>query len=81
MKAVRFHGQHDLRYEDVAIPTIKKGQVKIKPAWVGICGSGSFCLPSSIESLSQIPQTYTSISVDLDCVLRPHTRSLARLFP
>jgi threonine dehydrogenase-like Zn-dependent dehydrogenase len=41
MKAVRFHGQHDLRYEDIPVPTVKKGQVKIKPAWVGICGSGN----------------------------------------
>ncbi|KAF2446847.1 sorbitol dehydrogenase [Karstenula rhodostoma CBS 690.94] len=39
MKAVRFHGQHDLRFEDIPVPTVKKGQVKVKPAWVGICGS------------------------------------------
>ncbi|CAI6269848.1 unnamed protein product [Periconia digitata] len=39
MKAVRFHGQRDLRYEDIPIPTVGKGQVKIKPAWVGICGT------------------------------------------
>ncbi|KAH7122254.1 sorbitol dehydrogenase [Dendryphion nanum] len=36
MKAVRFHGQHDLRYEDVPIPQVGKGQVRIRPAWVGI---------------------------------------------
>lgn len=40
MNAVRFHGKHDLRYESIPIPEIKSGQVKIKPAWVGICGSG-----------------------------------------
>lgn len=39
MKAVRFHGQRDLRLEDVPVPELKKGQVKLKPAWVGICGS------------------------------------------
>lgn len=39
MKAVRFHGQHDLRYEDVPIPQVGEGQVKIRPAWVGICGT------------------------------------------
>lgn len=40
MKAVRFHGKNDLRYEDIPNPTCGKGQIKIKPAWCGICGSG-----------------------------------------
>jgi hypothetical protein len=40
MNALRFHGQNDLRYEKIPIPQIKAGQVKVKPAWVGICGSG-----------------------------------------
>jgi hypothetical protein len=31
MNAVRFHGKHDLRYEEIPIPDIKPGQVKIKP--------------------------------------------------
>jgi threonine dehydrogenase-like Zn-dependent dehydrogenase len=39
MKAVRFHGKNDLRYEDIPIPEVKKGQVKVRPSWVGICGS------------------------------------------
>ncbi|KAF2262382.1 sorbitol dehydrogenase [Lojkania enalia] len=39
MKAVRFHGKNDLRYEDVPVPMIGKGQVKLRPSWVGICGS------------------------------------------
>ena len=42
MNAVRFHGKHDLRYEEIPIPEVKPGQVKIKPAWVGICGSGKW---------------------------------------
>lgn len=32
MKAVRFHGQKDLRIEDIPVPEVKKGQVK-----VGVC--------------------------------------------
>jgi hypothetical protein len=40
MNALRFHGQKDLRYEKIPIPQVKAGQVKVKPAWVGICGSG-----------------------------------------
>jgi threonine dehydrogenase-like Zn-dependent dehydrogenase len=39
MKALRFHGQRDLRFEDIPVPEVGKGQVKIRPAWVGICGS------------------------------------------
>jgi threonine dehydrogenase-like Zn-dependent dehydrogenase len=39
MKALRFHGQRDLRFEDIPVPAVGKGQVKIRPAWVGICGS------------------------------------------
>ena len=42
MKAVRFHGKRDLRYEDIPNPECGRGQVKIKPAWCGICGSGKF---------------------------------------
>jgi threonine dehydrogenase-like Zn-dependent dehydrogenase len=40
MNALRFHGKRDLRYEKIAIPQVKTGQVKIRPAWVGICGTG-----------------------------------------
>ncbi|KAF2116599.1 sorbitol dehydrogenase [Lophiotrema nucula] len=39
MNAVRFHGQKDLRYEKIPIPQIRAGQAKLRPAWVGICGS------------------------------------------
>jgi len=39
MKAVRFHGKEDLRFEDIPVPKCGKGQIKVKPAWCGICGS------------------------------------------
>ncbi|EMC96855.1 hypothetical protein BAUCODRAFT_90175 [Baudoinia panamericana UAMH 10762] len=39
MKAVRFHGKEDLRVEDIPEPKCGKGQIKVKPAWCGICGS------------------------------------------
>jgi threonine dehydrogenase-like Zn-dependent dehydrogenase len=45
MNAVRFHGQNDLRYEQIPVPKIRRGQVKIRPAWVGICGSGEHFNP------------------------------------
>jgi threonine dehydrogenase-like Zn-dependent dehydrogenase len=42
MKAVVFHGKEDLRFEDVPEPKCGAGQVKVKPAWCGICGECRF---------------------------------------
>ncbi|KAL8806064.1 MAG: hypothetical protein Q9182_001596 [Xanthomendoza sp. 2 TL-2023] len=39
MKALRFHGQKDLRLEEIEEPKCGRGQVKVKPAYVGICGT------------------------------------------
>ncbi|MCJ1249919.1 hypothetical protein MMC30_007145 [Trapelia coarctata] len=39
MQALRFHGQKDIRLEEIETPACGKGQVKIKPAFVGICGT------------------------------------------
>ncbi|RMD41921.1 hypothetical protein DV735_g3229, partial [Chaetothyriales sp. CBS 134920] len=40
MRALRYHGPSDLRVDpDVPAPVCGPGQVKIKPAFVGICGS------------------------------------------
>jgi threonine dehydrogenase-like Zn-dependent dehydrogenase len=50
MNAVRFHGKHDLRYEEIPIPDVKAGQVKIRPAWVGICGTGGLVISITREA-------------------------------
>lgn len=39
MKAARWHKARDIRIEDIPEPTVGPGQVKIKVAWTGICGS------------------------------------------
>ncbi|GIK05695.1 hypothetical protein Aspvir_009808 [Aspergillus viridinutans] len=39
MKSVRFHGPGDIRIEEIDEPTCGKGQVKLRLAFVGICGS------------------------------------------
>ena len=39
MKAACWHKAHDIRVEEVPEPAPKAGQVKIKVAWAGICGS------------------------------------------
>jgi threonine dehydrogenase-like Zn-dependent dehydrogenase len=39
MKALRIHGKEDLRLEDIQSPPCGDGQIMIKPAWCGICGT------------------------------------------
>ncbi|KAH6643467.1 hypothetical protein BKA67DRAFT_135501 [Truncatella angustata] len=39
MKALRFHGKRDIRLEQIDEPVVQPGWVKIKPAYVGICGT------------------------------------------
>ncbi|KAI9815541.1 MAG: hypothetical protein M1827_002675 [Pycnora praestabilis] len=39
MRAVRFYGKEDIRVEDIPEPNCGDGQVKIVPAFVGICGT------------------------------------------
>jgi (R,R)-butanediol dehydrogenase / meso-butanediol dehydrogenase / diacetyl reductase len=39
MKALRWYGRRDLRFEDVPEPSPGPGQVKLKISMVGICGS------------------------------------------
>lgn len=39
MKAAVWHDINDLRVEDVPVPIVSPGQVKVKVEWTGICGS------------------------------------------
>ena len=39
MKAAVFHGQKDIRLEDVPEPEVREGNVKVKVDWCGICGT------------------------------------------
>ncbi len=39
MKAVRYYGKEDVRLDDTPEPEVGPGQVKVAPAWNGICGS------------------------------------------
>lgn len=42
MKAVRYAGKEEIRYEDVPQPAINAGEALIKIAFAGICGSDMF---------------------------------------
>lgn len=39
MKAAVIYGAKDLKVEDIQEPTVQAGEVKVKVAWTGICGS------------------------------------------
>lgn len=39
MKAARFHAALDVRIDEIPIPEVKPGYVRIKPEFCGICGS------------------------------------------
>ncbi|PYH91722.1 alcohol dehydrogenase [Aspergillus ellipticus CBS 707.79] len=51
MRAVRYHGPEDIRVEEIEEPSCGVGQVKIRPAFVGICGSGALFYPHLHEYL------------------------------
>ncbi|KAF9768926.1 hypothetical protein IL306_013718 [Fusarium sp. DS 682] len=39
MKAVRFHGQQDVRLEEIPLPSLDENSVRISPKFCGICGT------------------------------------------
>ncbi|GAA5986882.1 hypothetical protein JCM5350_000351 [Sporobolomyces pararoseus] len=39
MKSALFYGKHDIKIEQIPIPQPTKGQVLVKVAWCGICGT------------------------------------------
>ena len=65
MNAVRFHGQHDLRYEQIPIPKVLPGQVKLRPSWVGICGSDLHELQGGANLCPTTPHPITGETVPL----------------
>lgn len=39
MRALRYYGHEDIRLDEIPEPQCKPGCIKIKPTYVGICGS------------------------------------------
>lgn len=50
MKALRFHGPHDLRLDELPDPTPGSGEVRIRPVAVGICGTDLHILDGTFSS-------------------------------
>ena len=38
MKALRYHGNKDIRLDEIAEPEVRPGYIKIKNGWAGVCG-------------------------------------------
>lgn len=39
MRALRYYGHEDIRLDEIEEPQCRPGCIKIKPTYVGICGS------------------------------------------
>jgi (R,R)-butanediol dehydrogenase / meso-butanediol dehydrogenase / diacetyl reductase len=39
MRAIRYHGREDVRLDDIAEPSPKAGEVKLRVLYNGICGA------------------------------------------
>ncbi|KAH8433441.1 uncharacterized protein LDX57_011075 [Aspergillus melleus] len=62
MKAVRFHGPGDIRIEEIEEPVCGKGQVKVRPAYVGICGSDIHEYTAGPVLVPQEPHKITGVT-------------------
>ncbi|KAE8379609.1 chaperonin 10-like protein [Aspergillus bertholletiae] len=62
MEVVRFHGPYDIRFETIDEPICGKGQVKIRPAFVGLCGSNIHEYTSGPVLVPQEPHSITRCS-------------------
>lgn len=65
MKAVRFHGAKDIRIDEVPIPELRPGWIKVKPAYVGICGSD---LHEYLDGPHIIPPAGSKHSMTNECL-------------
>ena len=65
MRAVRFYGQEDLRLEDIAEPAAGPGEVKVRNAFNGICGSDLHCYfnPASLGFDFSAPHPLTGATL------------------
>jgi hypothetical protein len=75
MRAIRFHGNQDLRLDQIPVAKVGPDQVKIAPEWCGLCGSG---IPRSTIRFNF--ETCMNTSRVLITRLRDHIRLQRRIF-
>ncbi len=79
VKAVRYHGQRDLRVEDLPVSTapLKEGQIRLRTAWCGICGTDVHeYLHGPVSRCSNIPNGH-GLNVHQRC-FHQQSKSLIR---
>jgi 2-desacetyl-2-hydroxyethyl bacteriochlorophyllide A dehydrogenase len=54
MKALRFHGAGDLRLEELPLPDPGRGEVRIRPQAVGICGTDAHIFRGEFPSAAPV---------------------------
>jgi len=61
MKAARYYGPGDIKLDQVPEPEAKEGQLKIKVAWNGICGTDlhAYLVPAAFFPTDTIPNPLT----------------------
>jgi (R,R)-butanediol dehydrogenase / meso-butanediol dehydrogenase / diacetyl reductase len=42
LKAAVFHGQRDVKVDEVKAPEVQAGSLKVKAGWCGICGTDRY---------------------------------------
>ncbi|KAJ5751676.1 hypothetical protein N7520_008593 [Penicillium odoratum] len=63
MKAVQFHKRKDVRVVSIPEPECQPGEVKIKPAFVGICGTDLHEYTSGPVLIPEKPHTITNTKI------------------
>jgi D-arabinose 1-dehydrogenase-like Zn-dependent alcohol dehydrogenase len=54
MRALRYYGIEDIRLEDIPEPECRPGCVKLKPNYVGICGSDMCVSPVNLPRICKL---------------------------
>lgn len=66
MRAARYHGKEDIRIEEIPRPTCGPGQVKVEPAFVGICGTGELQVSHIHTSAPEYEHILTSSKISMN---------------
>lgn len=77
MRAARYYGKEDIRVEEIEEPECEEGKIKVKPAFVGICGTGTYLLtirshPQSIRLTTPLPDLHEYLGGPTFAPTTPH---------
>ncbi|RMJ22224.1 Dehydrogenase [Aspergillus sp. HF37] len=86
MRSVRFHGPRDIRVDEVDEPVCAEGHVKMRPAYVGICGTGKLMGPLDVyhtanDLVSQMCTTPVTLGHEFGGVIEEVGHGVTRVFP